>query len=74
VSNKSLPIVVAALVLTSSLAAWAGNTGLWPPPAPKHSQQFRETQSALGYASTVTDLNRNTANRRNWHNNVGGWY
>ena len=46
-SNKSLPIVAAALVLTSSLAAWA---------------------------ATVTDLNRNTANHRNWHNNVGGWY
>jgi hypothetical protein len=72
VSNKSLAIVVAALVLTSSLAAWAGNTGLSP--APKHSRLFQETQSALGYASTVTDLNRNTANHRHWHNNVGGWY
>jgi hypothetical protein len=74
VSNKSLPIVAAALVLASSLAAWAGNTGLWPPPPPKHSQQFQQTQTTLGYASTVTDLNRNTAGHRNWHNNVGGWY
>jgi hypothetical protein len=74
VSNKSLPIVVAALVLISSWAAWAGNTGLWPPRLLKHSQQFQETQWASGYASAVTDLKRNTANHRNWHNNVGGWY